>query len=248
MNYNKKFYNRINQNTADVIIDIFKEVSALTRIENIIDIGCGNGFWLNTIKTHFKYVNILGVDGKWAEKSLIIDNENFIATDLNKGFEYNGKFDLAITIETAEHLKKENSQDFIDNLCKLSNFVLFSAAIPEQGGVDHINEQWQSYWSEKFKKNKFVGIDFIRPKIWKLEKVPFYLCQNIILYIHEDELQKNIDLNNKTKDYKNFIYDIIHPTFFLNYKDPKQISAKFYIKNFFTILKHSIKRFINEKK
>jgi len=33
--------------------------------------------------------------------------------------------------------------------------VLFSAAIPNQGGTGHINEQWQEYWAEKFYANGF---------------------------------------------------------------------------------------------
>jgi len=35
-------------------------------------------------------------------------------------------------------------------LVKAAPVVLFSAAIPLQGGTEHVNEQWQSYWAKLF--------------------------------------------------------------------------------------------------
>lgn len=58
---------------------------------------------------------------------------------------FNRRFDLAMTIEVAEHLTPVRADSFVEDLTRLSDVVLFSAAIPAQGGINHVNEQWQSY-------------------------------------------------------------------------------------------------------
>ena len=94
--------------------------------------------------------------------------KKFIETqDLENNIQIESKFDLAITLEVAEHLSEIRADSFIDDLCALSDLILFSAAIPDQGGRHHINEQWQSYWEPKrFKQRGYHVYDIVRWKIW----------------------------------------------------------------------------------
>jgi glycosyltransferase involved in cell wall biosynthesis len=55
---------------------------------------------------------------------------------------------------------------FVEDLTRLAPVVLFLAAIPGQGGTDHINEQWQSDWATIFARYDFVSCDALRPLIW----------------------------------------------------------------------------------
>ncbi|MDE6607582.1 MAG: hypothetical protein K2K54_07505 [Lachnospiraceae bacterium] len=66
--------------------------------------------------------------------------------------EENRKFDIAISLEAAKHISKEHTNSFVNNLCRLSDIVLFSAAIPSQGGKGHVNKQRLSYWVNLFEK------------------------------------------------------------------------------------------------
>jgi len=66
-------------------------------------------------------------------------------------------------------------------LCSLSDRVLFSAAIPHQGGVGHTNEKFQSYWGELFRQNGFGASD-TQPDIRCNLDVELWYRQNIILY------------------------------------------------------------------
>ena len=59
-------------------------------------------------------------------------------------------YDLAISLEVAEHLSSESANMFIACLTNMSDIVLFSAAIPGQGGENRINEQWPKYRSGLF--------------------------------------------------------------------------------------------------
>lgn len=37
----------------------------------------------------------------------------------------------------------------------------------------HVNEQWQSFWAEKFAARGYVAVDAIRPEIWDDPSIPF---------------------------------------------------------------------------
>ena len=64
----------------------------------------------------------------------------------------------------------------------LSDFVLFSAAIPDQGGMGHINEKWPTYWISLFEDRDYVCIDAIRKNIWNDDSIPWWYRQNALLF------------------------------------------------------------------
>ncbi len=123
--------------------------------------------------------------------------EEFIPKDLTKPLKLKEKFDLAISLEVAEHLPEKSAEIFIDSLTGLSDIILFSAAIPYQRGTNHINEQFPEYWIDKFKKRNYLVIDCIRKKIWNNPKVYFFYSQNILLFIKKECLRKNAKLRGR---------------------------------------------------
>ena len=140
---------------------------------------------------------------------MLLEKIELITHDLKNVLPFYGKYDMAISLEVAEHLPENRGKSFISDLCELSSVVLFSAAIPYQGGDNHINEQWQSYWYGLFKENNFVGIDLIRPQIWENINVKSWYKQNCMLYIHESKtlLFKNLEKFN-------FPLNIVHEEIF----------------------------------
>lgn len=103
-----------------------------------------------------------------------------IDLESNIQFTYGNKFDLCLCLEVAEHVSEGKADSLINYLCSLSDYVLFSAAIPNQGGTGHINEQWQTYWADKFYANGF-GAELLYP-VRDNEKVEPWYRQNMILY------------------------------------------------------------------
>ena len=114
------------------------------------------------------------------------------------------KFDLVICLEVAEHINKKYASDFVHKLCNLGDLVLFSAAVPEQGGNGHVNEQRLSYWISHFKKSDFVIKDAIRADIWNDRKIPVWYRNNIVLFVKAGSGVDKL-LNNK------YIGDIVNP-------------------------------------
>lgn len=153
---------------------------------SVLDLGCGTGTWLAEC-TRQGVEKISGVDGPWVKESLLeINSENFKNINLEEQlYVPTEKYDLAISIEVAEHLSQLSGQNLVDSLTSSSDVILFSAAVPGQGGTGHINEQLQSYWAEKFKKRDFVCVDLVRPIIWENGDVNVIYKQNMCVYIQE---------------------------------------------------------------
>ncbi len=185
--YKDKFYERRHRKTshaAETILSIVLE--AIPRITSAVDVGCGVGTWLCVLQEK-GITEIQGLDGPWVDKQLlVIPPEKFSVVNLDEGITLDKRFDLAISLEVAEHLRPENASALVAALCELSDVVLFSAAIPFQGGKNHLNEQWPSYWCNLFKKQRYVPLDLIRKKIWDDADIQPYYRQNTLLYVKEE--------------------------------------------------------------
>jgi hypothetical protein len=156
---------------------------------SVIDIGCGIGTWLKVWLDNG--VEVHGADGNYVNRSqLLIDHKNFMPMNLRSPTPINKTFDLVESLEVAEHLPEDYSDRFVDFLCSLSSMVLFSAAIPYQGGTDHVNEQWPEYWAEKFKKRDMVCVDIIRNEVWNDKRCAYYYAQNTFLYVKQHGLNR----------------------------------------------------------
>src|SRR5262249_33625764 len=131
--------------SAAVIVD---HLLNILPIHSAIDIGCGVGLWLKALSDRGTRT-VTGVDGDYTNRSrLVIGPAQFIARDLNQSMNGIGvaKSDLAMSLEVGEHLLPSRAEAFVDDICSLSDFVMYGAAIKHQGGEQHITEQPQSYW------------------------------------------------------------------------------------------------------
>jgi SAM-dependent methyltransferase len=184
--YDNQFFTDIEEGSLSSAETVVPIVTALIKPKSVIDVGCGQGVWLSVFARN-GISDYTGIDGSYVNpQSLQIPNQNFIPTDLNEYFTVpNRAYDLAICLEVAEHLSPSMSDYLIEKLTSASPVVLFSAAIPGQGGVDHRNEQPFQYWYEKFKARGFLASDAVRTKILNNSQVKWWYRQNIFLYIHE---------------------------------------------------------------
>lgn len=150
--------------------------------QSILDVGCGIGTWLKVAKD-MGVKEVLGVDGGYTNRALLkISADEFTEQDLRKQFSLARKFDLVFCLEVAEHLPATAAPDLIASLCNHSDTVIFSAAIPGQGGQHHINEQWPAYWTALFAQNGFQFYDILRPVFWNNADVEFWYKQNMIVF------------------------------------------------------------------
>lgn len=180
MKKNKYIHLKEEHNTRAASI-IVPELIRLYAPQSVVDIGCGLGTWLKVFSDH-NITDFTGYDGAHLDLSKIeIDKKYIIIEDLEKPFSSNRTYDLAMSLEVAEHITPQNAANFVNSICKLSQTVIFSAAIPQQGGQNHLNEQWPEYWQELFAKNGFTMHDVLRHKFWDNKDVDYWYKQNMFL-------------------------------------------------------------------
>jgi hypothetical protein len=165
--------------SARVVIPLVLE---LVKANSVVDVGCGLGAWLRACVDHGVGV-VRGLDGAYVDQSrLLIDRACFTPVDLSHPAAIEGIYDLAICLEVVEHLPAANNSELVAMLTAAAPIVLFSSAIPGQGGAHHINEQWPSYWRELFAKAGFEMLDPIRPRIMHDERVKWWYRQNVVMF------------------------------------------------------------------
>lgn len=174
--------------------------------QSVIDVGCGTGTWLKVF--HQKGVKkITGIDGHHLNPDvLVIPREHVQLKDLERPFEVVEKYDLAISLEVAEHLQPASAIAFIESLTKLSDTIVFSAALPGQGGQNHLNEQWPSYWNELFNQFGFEMVDCLRGYFWENKQVDWWYRQNMFLVVRKGINHSFPNINHPL--------DIVHPEIF----------------------------------
>lgn len=209
-----KFYHDDREDSLSSAREIVPVINTLLQPKSVVDLGCGSGSFLSLFK-QMGVAEVLGLDGSWANKELVyqyLSPHEFREVDLEQFSVDNRRFDLAINLEVAEHLAPSSADRHVQNLTQLSDVILFSAAIPFQGGQNHINEQWPSYWAQKFAQHDYVFMDVLRPIFWGNEKVKYWYRQNIFLIV-----KKGVHIDyNVLNDYRNpsVIMDCVHPVIY----------------------------------
>ncbi len=183
--YRPSFYATRQQDTRHAAERVLSLVLRVRPFNSVLDVGCGVGTWLSVAR-EMGVETVRGIEGPWVQDLQIdIPRHALVVQDLSNPLQVDGRFDLVISLEVAEHLPGTRADSFVDELCGAAPMVLFSAALPGQGGTGHINEQWHRYWKEKFGANGYHLIDAIRPEIWEDDTIPYWYRQNSFLYVDE---------------------------------------------------------------
>ncbi len=217
--YTNAFYDETTLISVRSARQIVPLVLELLDIGSVVDVGCGSGSWLSVF-AELGVPEVFGVDGPWVDPSnLLIARENFFTHDLNRPLALDRRFDLVINLEVAEHLPAEQAESLVKSLTGLGPCVLFSAAVPFQGGTNHINEQWPEYWAQLFMKFGFQVIDCFRNRIWQDENVAYWFAQNLLLYVREDVLSNNPRLLEYASATESNYLSRVHPKMFLKSRE-----------------------------
>jgi SAM-dependent methyltransferase len=173
--------------SARVVVPLLMD---LIHPRSVVDVGCGAGAWLSVFHQH-GVDDYLGVDSSWVEpSSLLIPQDHFYTHNLDQELSLPRQFDLVLSLEVAEHLPAHVAAAFVRSLTRLGAIVVFSAAIPEQGGVCHINEQWPEYWAALFAGCGYVPADYLRARIWSHSEVEWWYAQNTFVYARPQTLAR----------------------------------------------------------
>lgn len=185
-------------------------ILSLARPTSVIDLGCGPGNWLLALR-ELGVDDIHGVDQNDYGQDLRIPRECFAVANLAEPFQRERTFDLVICMEVAEHLPSSGAPTLVHSLTALGPIILFSAAIPFQGGTDHRNEQWPEYWQALFAEDDFVPVDCLRPRVWDDPQVAWWYAQNMLLYVHRPHLAAHPRLRAEAEHPPTYPLRVVHP-------------------------------------
>lgn len=152
---------------------------------SLIDVGCGTGAMLAEFVSR-------GLTGKGLEYS-----QDGLERCQSKGLDVSHfdleaeikpperRFDVALSMEVAEHLPEAVADPYINLLCSLSDRVVMTAAPPGQLGTDHVNLQPKSYWIAKMAAR---GMDYCPDlercwrKEWLEQGVVGFYWRNLMVF------------------------------------------------------------------
>jgi hypothetical protein len=184
--YRETFFDRADRSltAARVIVPIVREALV---IGSVLDVGCARGAWLSVWAE--AGCEIGGIDSSLVDKSrLQIDPRCFSVHDLSTPFDLGRRFDLVQCVEVAEHLPSDRCETLVADLTRHADAVLFSAAPPGQGGVNHVNERPYRFWQALFLDRDYVPLDYIRPRIISDGSIPYWYRYNLLLYVAQEKL------------------------------------------------------------
>ena len=166
--------------------------------QSILDLGCGTGNWLHCLSTGSNRT-IQGLEMEiFDDATLSIPSSLILHLDLGRHVNLHRRFDLALCLEVAEHLDPACASTIVENCVRHSDIVLFSAALPGQQGLRHLNERPAEYWEDLFARHDYAVLDRIRPLIWNDPQIPIWYRQNLLLYARRSsEVFPGIDARSR---------------------------------------------------
>ena len=183
--YSSDFYDYIDSGSRASARTVASLLLEQLKIGSLLDVGSGHGAWAaEWMKAGVS--DVVAVDGAYVDVAqLAIPADRFRPHDLSRPLDLGRRFDLVQTLEVAEHLAEENAAAFVDSLVRHGDVVLFSAAVPHQGGEHHVNEQPPEYWRKHFAERGFEVFDWLRPRLAGARHVKPWYRFNSFLYANE---------------------------------------------------------------
>jgi SAM-dependent methyltransferase len=215
MPYDQGFFDEQRLQAHRSAREIVPIIVDLIQPRSVIDVGCGGGAWLSIFKEH-RVREVLGIDGAWAECNTELSPDEFVSYDLTQSIQLNRTFDLVVCLEVAEHLPEPSAQVFVRSLVRLGPVVLFSAAIPLQGGTLHVNEQWPEYWARFFQEHDYVTLDCLRWQIWNNRQVDWWYAQNALLFADRAYIESHPQLSGIQQTGTPDGLRLVHPSNYLD--------------------------------
>ena len=187
--YGAAFYSFLDSFALRSAQQIVPIITGTLNVASVADFGCGQGAWLQAWAG--TGACITGIDGPYVDhRRLLVPASAFVAADLAAPLDLGSRFDLVQSLEVAEHLPGGCAGTFIDTLARHGDAILFSAAVPGQGGEHHVNERPLEYWRGLFAARGYHAIDLVRPAVRGDAAVQRWYRCNIVLYANSAGLAR----------------------------------------------------------
>jgi SAM-dependent methyltransferase len=218
--YTPRFYEEQKdgaRRSARVILPVFFDLLE-TPPTSVLDVGCGTGAWLAVCR-ELGVQDVCGLDGAYVARELLqIPEDRFEPHDVTVPVRLGRRFDVVMSLEVAEHLPPARAESFVADLVAHSDVVLFSAAVPGQGGAGHQHCEWPDYWISLFAASGYRVLDCVRPRVWNEPQVEWWYAQNTLVFVSPAARIRS----GTRADWGGV--PVIHPRFYLEKTAPRPVS------------------------
>jgi SAM-dependent methyltransferase len=151
---------------------------------SVIDVGCGAGALLASLEE----VGVTCVGFDYAEAALERCRRSGLMArrlDIERDPIPPDRADVVVSTEVAEHLDEQRADRFVELLTTLAPIAVVTAALPGQGGTDHVNEQPNDYWIEKFETRGFAldsDLSTLLRAEWRDAGVESFLYASLMIF------------------------------------------------------------------
>jgi SAM-dependent methyltransferase len=188
-NYDLRFYFEMEVMSITSAEELIPMITSRYQPMSVADVGCGTGAFAQ------EFINngvndVRGYEGIWMKGAkTILPKDRYVFCDLTEKIITDRIYDICLCLEVAEHLDVKYAKVLVESLTAMSNRVVFSAAIPKQGGNHHVNEQWPEYWSRLFAEKGFILDWDPRISIWDNSRIAPCYRQNLLVF-HKSEIRE----------------------------------------------------------
>ena len=145
--YNNEFHESIENEEQPQAVRLGEYIKAHVPCSKFLDFGCSSGIYVRELENH---VETLGFEFseeavKRAVSAKVTRCDLTLPIDLQKT-----ESTLGLCLEVLEHIDDSSWRPVLENITKLCDRVIFSAAIPGQGGIGHINCRPKLDWIRRF--------------------------------------------------------------------------------------------------
>ena len=182
--YDERYYDDIDPFMLVSAPAISRSIRREFEPQSVIDVGCGAGALLASLEE--AGVTCVGFD--YAEAALERCRRSGLTVrrlDIQRDSIPPDRAGVVVSTEVAEHLDRESADRFVELLTTLAPIAVVTAALPGQGGTDHVNEQPSEYWIEKFEARGFAFDGDLSTRLraeWRDAGVEEFLCSSLMIF------------------------------------------------------------------
>ena len=148
--YSRDFHKSIENDEYPQAVRIADYIANHMPCSTFLDFGCSTGLYLKEIKSQMPTIESVGYEfsDDAVNAALCPDVVHF---DLTQPLQRSKKENtLGLCLEVLEHIDDSNWLPVLTNMSNLCDKIIFSAAVPGQGGTGHINCRWKIVWIRRF--------------------------------------------------------------------------------------------------
>lgn len=216
--YDPAFFARIEtgaRRSAALVVPMLVETF---QPRSVADFGGGAGHWAAACLAN-GVGDVLTIDGPWVPRpGRVVAADQFLEHDLLTPVKLGRTFDLALCLEAAEHLPADAAEGLVDSLALAAPIVVFSAALPGQGGDGHVNEQPPSYWARLFAACDYACFPSLRQRIWNNEEIEVWYRQNLLCFVRRSEAPRWRRVLGDSVEASDGALDVAHPELLLRHQ------------------------------